>query len=175
MPKKRRSKKKRNLPLEDSSQVIYRALKQAGLSDHAQRLHIFQCWRDAVGPKIAARTTPDMFRGGVLFVKVATPTWQQELSYLKVDIIAKLNKALGKSMVNELKVICGSRTPGGVSVSKSADNKRIPRPVPHDFAVASAISTPIACPVLRAAFESLMAKDLWSKRQSHLPKAPSRH
>ena len=110
MPKKRRSKKKRNLPLEDSSQVIYRALKQAGLSDHAQRLHIFQCWRDAVGPKIAARTTPDMFRGGVLFVKVATPTWQQELSYLKVDIIAKLNKALGKSMVNELKVICGSRT-----------------------------------------------------------------
>ncbi len=172
MPKKRRAKKKRNLPLEDSSQVMYRALKLAGLSDHAQRLHIFQCWRDVVGSKIAARTTPDMFRAGVLFVKVASPTWQQELSYLKVDIIAKLNKTLGKSMVHELKVICGSRPP---AQGKAQDTKRIPCPVPHDYAAASAISTPITCPVLRAAFESLMAKDLWSRRQSHPPKGPSQH
>ena len=172
MRKKRRGKKKRNLPLEESSQVMYRALKQAGLSDHAQRLHIFQCWRDAVGPKISARTTPDMFRAGVLFVKVATPTWQQELSYLKIEIIAKLNKALGKSMIRELKVICGSRSP---AQGKAQEAKRIPRPAPRDYAAASAISTPIACPVLRAAFENLMAKDLWSKRQVHPPKAPSRH
>ncbi len=164
MQKPSRKKQSRHMPLEKNDFAMYRALKKVGLSDQAQRLHIFQCWRDAVGPKVAARTTPDMFRGGVLFVKVATPTWQQELSYLKKDIIDKLNQSLGKRMVHELKVICGRRP---ADQEKSQDTRRLPRPVPDDYAAAAAISTAIVCPEVRTAFEDLMAKDRWSKRHRH--------
>lgn len=161
--KKQKRGKRRNCPLEDSSNVMYRALRQAGLNDQARRLQIFQCWRGAVGPKIAARTTPEMFRHGVLLVKVANATWQHELTYLKADIITKLNDALGKAMVTELKVICGHRN----AASENPDQgPRIPQPQAQDYAAAAAVSSPITDPSVRAAFERLVAKDSWLRRQA---------
>ena len=159
MTKKRRRSRRR--PLEAASDLIYRALCDAGLTDQARRLHIFRCWNTAVGPTIAARTMPESFGRGVLLVRTASPAWQNELMFLRADIIVKLNDLLGKSLVRELKVTSGRIDPVGV-VTQPA-----PRPEPSvgDYEAAQATSLPIADPEVRQAFEHLMAMDCQAKRR----------
>lgn len=159
---KRRRKSRRGRPLEATSNVIYRALAKAGLTDHARRLKIFLCWNEAVGPEIAARTQPESFRRGSLLVKTASAAWQNELMFLKADILAKLNALLGQTLIKELKVISGHIVPVETVV--------IPKieviPTPEDYEVAQATSLPIANDEVREAFERLMAKDRRARRQS---------
>jgi len=43
-----------------------------------------------MGQRIAARSTPEQLRDGVLTLRVASAVWSQELSLLSTDIIARL-------------------------------------------------------------------------------------
>ena len=132
---------------------MYRALCQAGLSDQARRLRIALVWNEVVGPTIAARTALQGFRRGVLLVKAASPTWQNELVFLRIGIMDKLNELLGKATVRELKIISGHI----VSAQRIAPPKVVPGV--DSLAVARETSMPIRDPEVRAAFERLMAKD----------------
>ena len=44
---------------------------------------ILAVWTDIVGEGIARRTSPGAFRDGILFVKVTSSTWVQELEFMK--------------------------------------------------------------------------------------------
>lgn len=92
------------LPLGD---VLVRTLMRSGLSDQARRLLIFQCWDEAVGKEIAARTQPESFSRGVLGVRAQSASWQNELTYLKSRIIERINEFLGEPMVRDLRVVRG--------------------------------------------------------------------
>jgi hypothetical protein len=50
-------------------------------------------WTTIVGPRIAGRTRVGGLFKNVLTVKVASSAWSNELSFLKVDLIAKLQRA----------------------------------------------------------------------------------
>jgi predicted nucleic acid-binding Zn ribbon protein len=157
---KRRRKSRRNRPLEAASELIYRALRNAGLTEQAFRLKIFQSWNEAVGPEIAARTQPESFRRGILLVKTASSAWQNELMFLKSDILLKLNRLLGRTLVTDLKVVSGHIVPLEPLPGP------LPQiiPTPEDYEVAQSTSLPIANDEVRAAFERLMAKDRRARR-----------
>jgi predicted nucleic acid-binding Zn ribbon protein len=156
MKYRRRTKSR---PLEESGDVVYRALKQAGFSDYARRLKIFQSWDEAVGSDIAARTMPQSFSRGVLTIKAATATWQNELVFLRVSIMSKLNGLLGKNMVRDLKIISGHLEP-----RREAHVPADIAPAAEDYAIARETSLPIDDPEIKEAFERLMAKDRCAKR-----------
>ena len=153
-PRQRR-RRRRSRPLEEAGSAIYRALCAAGLTDHAQRLRIFQCWREAVGPEIAARTAPQTFTRGTLIIKAASPAWQNELMFLKASIIAQVNEMLGRKMIKELKVISG-QMPRAEVVEEPF---RCPMPLAEDFKAARHLAVPIADAGIRGAFENLIARD----------------
>jgi hypothetical protein len=69
---------------------------------------IWKVWKSAVGPQIAAKTRPTAIRGGVLTVTVANATWLQELNFLKTELRAKLNEALGEELVRDIFLKAGS-------------------------------------------------------------------
>lgn len=50
-------------------------------------------WQQLLGDRIAARSSPDSIRDGVLTIKVVSSVWAQELSLLSTTIIARLAKA----------------------------------------------------------------------------------
>ncbi len=52
-------------------------------------------WAEVVGPEIAAATTAEAVRGGVLFVRVRSNVWSNELTFYKRDILTRLNRRLG--------------------------------------------------------------------------------
>jgi hypothetical protein len=140
---------------EPSGDVVARALQLAGLGDQAYRLDIFRLWPTAVGPKIAARTAPQSFSRGVLLVRAATTTWQNELMFLRGTIMTKLNALLTQPYIRELKVVCGHLPVRTVEVAQ--------RPVPLDpeaLAQAHGCAATIKDPEVRALFAQCMARTL---------------
>ena len=69
---------------------------------------IWSLWNDAIGATIAENARPAAFKGKVLLVHVTSSPWMQQLQFLKQDIIQKLNTALGKELVSEIKFKIGS-------------------------------------------------------------------
>jgi len=79
-----------------------------------KRLHegkIWLVWDMAVGEQIAAHARPVGFRDGVLNVAVDSAPWMQQLTYLKKQIVAKLNKRLGEELVIDLFLKAGTVSP----------------------------------------------------------------
>lgn len=163
-------KKKRALrPLsDDCGDVFSRILKTCGLTEQAYHLKVCLTWDEAVGPNIAKRTQVQSFSRGVLVVKAASPTWQNELYYLRATIIQKMNRLLAKPLITNLKVISG-HLPRPQNTSKASLFE--PSPTALDYSVAQDTSLPIADAEVRAAFERLMAKDRYFKHNGSRTKA----
>ncbi len=60
-------------------------------------------WREVVGPQIAASSRPDSVREGMLFVTCKSSMWSSELSLHKPDIVKRLNAAVGKKIIEDIR------------------------------------------------------------------------
>jgi predicted nucleic acid-binding Zn ribbon protein len=65
-------------------------------------VRVWQLWDDAVGRVIAENARPAAFKGKILLVHVASSPWIHQLQFLKKDITAKLNAALGQDLVEDI-------------------------------------------------------------------------
>ncbi len=68
---------------------------------------VWHIWDEVVGETIAVNAQPAAFKGDLLLVHVTSSAWIHELQFLKSDMIIKLNAALGKPMVTEIKFKIG--------------------------------------------------------------------
>ena len=55
-----------------------------------------------VGPRIAKNTSAERVKDGILFVKVKSDVWRNELLFYKMELIKKLNLKLGKKVVLDI-------------------------------------------------------------------------
>lgn len=69
---------------------------------------LFTIWNNIVGQAIANNSRPAGFKGKILLVYVSSPVWIQELQYYKRDMIIKINNALGKELVCDIKFRIGN-------------------------------------------------------------------
>lgn len=60
-------------------------------------------WESIVGEHIAKAASAVRIVKGVLFVKVKTSTWRNELNLRKREIMTTLNSALGHEVVKDIK------------------------------------------------------------------------
>lgn len=70
-------------------------------------LELLQVWDQIVGDVIAQNAKPAAFKGRILLVHVTSSTWIHQLQFLKKEMIAKLNNALGKTLIEDLKFKIG--------------------------------------------------------------------
>jgi predicted nucleic acid-binding Zn ribbon protein len=68
---------------------------------------VWRLWDEAVGETIAQNARPAAFKGKLLIVHVNSSAWLHQLQFLKKDLIFKLNSALGKPLVEEIKFKIG--------------------------------------------------------------------
>jgi len=74
----------------------------------SEMTRIWALWDETMGVTIAENARPAAFKGQLLVVQVASSPWMQQLQFLKKDIIQKLNSALGKELVQDIKFKIGS-------------------------------------------------------------------
>ena len=122
---------------------------------------IWLVWEDAVGKRIASHAQPAAFRDGTLTLNVDSAPWMQQLTYLKKDLIAKVNGELGEELVKDLYMKSGK-----VAVAVSAEKPRTAQRRELSDEERSWIaeqSQSVTDPELRAVFDSLIKKDREAK------------
>ena len=83
-------------------QGIISTLDQLGLGKKVKQYEVLDVWKDVVGEQIAQVTTADYFSGGKLFIRVSRSTWRNELTFLKQQLIQKINTAIGEEIVHDI-------------------------------------------------------------------------
>ena len=68
---------------------------------------IWRLWTEVAGETIASNARPTALKGSLLLVHVSSAAWIHQLQFMKKDLTAKLNEALGKSLVAEIKFKIG--------------------------------------------------------------------
>jgi hypothetical protein len=75
-------------------------------NDEAREAIVFAVWPAVLGEHLRERSTPMEFANGILSVGVADREWKREMQAHAAEIVFKLNRTFGKSLVDriELKV-----------------------------------------------------------------------
>ena len=74
--------------------ILSAALRKHGLDEKIARYNFVLHWAEIVGDELAQVCSPSGITAGVLFVKVPSSVWAQELSFQKSVLINRLNRFL---------------------------------------------------------------------------------
>ena len=158
-------------------------LQSRGLTDQARHIRIARLWPKVVGETIAKRTQPLNYSRGVLIIKTASAAWQNELTFLKQELKTKLNHALGKELVTDIKILSGTRQgPRQPQEEDEAEPWVSQAPTPEEIERARALGETIGDDGIRDAFTDLMELAQRSERrrpesqnaETHPPQAASK-
>lgn len=87
--------------------VIDAVLKPYRSKPDFELKNVWDLWDEVVGKTIAQNARPAAFKGKLLIVHVSSSSWIHQLQFLRNDMIAKLNTALGKPLIAEMKFKIG--------------------------------------------------------------------
>ena len=87
--------------------IINGVLKQYRTESDFELKAVWRLWDETVGDTIAQNAQPAAFKGNLLIVHVSSSTWIHQLQFLKKDVISRLNSALGKPLLKEIKFKVG--------------------------------------------------------------------
>ena len=99
-PDKRRYKKA--VSIAQALDMSY-LLKRLGIGDGDKQMAIFRRWSEIVGEAVARNTQPVKYSKGVLTVSVSSAAWLHNLSMMKPQILANLEKELGNYAVKDIR------------------------------------------------------------------------
>ncbi|MDI6895365.1 MAG: DUF721 domain-containing protein [Bacillota bacterium] len=97
--------------------TLERTLKRMGLFRGVRERMALVVWAEVVGAPAARNTRPVLARRGLLLVSVSSSTWAQELSLMRIQLMARLNARLGDEVIREIRfavdpTLGGSRRAG---------------------------------------------------------------
>jgi predicted nucleic acid-binding Zn ribbon protein len=87
--------------------VLEQALKAADIDADLELYGLWELWPEVVGPLTAQNARPAAIKGKLLLVNVSSAPWTQQLQYLKGELIEKLNQALGREAVENIRFQIG--------------------------------------------------------------------
>ena len=82
--------------------AISSTLRELGLQQRIRQYEVLEVWETIVGEQIAKVTAAQRIDDGKLFVHVFRAPWRNELTFLKKDIIAKINAAFQEEIVKDI-------------------------------------------------------------------------
>lgn len=84
--------------------IIRESLRRDGIENRFDEQRAAYMWGDVVGPGVNRYTTRRFVESGVLHVYLSSASLKQELSFMKAEIIAAINKAVGSDTVKFLQL-----------------------------------------------------------------------
>lgn len=82
--------------------AISQIFKEEKLDEKYSIFAIRNGWESLVGKLVARHTTQINYASGILFVSIDSAVVRNETSYLKEEIIQKINTFVGKRLIREL-------------------------------------------------------------------------
>ena len=100
-------RKRRKAEFVQIGSILGDVLKKYRRETDVELVQVWQVWDNIVGEVIAQNTKPAAFKGPILLVHVTNSTWIHQLQFLKKEMIQRLNTALGKPLIEDLKFRIG--------------------------------------------------------------------
>lgn len=77
------------------------------VKEKVKEYRLWNEWGNLVGDQIAKNCQPEKVKDGILFLKVTSPVWAQQLQFMKGMVIEKVNRFMGGDTVSELRFRVG--------------------------------------------------------------------
>lgn len=90
---------------------------------------LWKAWDKMVGQQVSRHCQPERIKDGILFLKVNSPVWMQQLQFMKSMILEKVNGCLGDNVVRDLRFQFGKLGPSRKTNSKPWKEVSLPREV----------------------------------------------
>jgi hypothetical protein len=107
------------------------------LDETARSFRAMKAFWDASGPRIRVHARGERLRGSILYVRVESAAWSQELSILKPALLEKIRKTSGGESVQDLRFNVGllSEVPewSGTTSRARQELLNVPETVPEDI------------------------------------------
>lgn len=88
-------------------------------------------WREVVGDSIADACEPVGYSRGCLFVWVKNSTWMQQMTFMREDIRATINRKMGSDFVQTLRFTLDRREVPQEALDQEEIKKTISKFVPE--------------------------------------------
>ncbi len=145
--------------------VLSGVARRHGMESRLLEHKLLRNWPAIAGEPIASHTRPDQIKFRKLYLVVENSVWVQHLTFLKPELIAKVNAAAGSAMITDLVMrvgsVAGVRRTGGTEPS---DEVPAPEPSPQSLAEAEAHAAAVTDPDLRAKLADVMAHALTQQK-----------
>ncbi len=100
---------KRNQKPEGIASLLGKTLKSLNLESHIKRHSVWNHWDKIVGKTIAEKTWPARLIEDTLVVKVMGASWMNELSFMKRQILDKIQREIPDCPIKHLRLELGTK------------------------------------------------------------------
>jgi hypothetical protein len=84
------------------SEILERVFNKLNIDKKLKEMKALKLWEEVTGEKISRHSFPLFVRKGNLFVRVDSSGWLTQLTYLKPEIISRLNQRLGGESIKNI-------------------------------------------------------------------------
>lgn len=85
-------------------QIIDLAMKDSGAEEEYMRSRLSYMWAEVVGRSINRYTFRRYVEGRTLHVYITSASLKNEISYLKPQLVKRLNEAVGGDIIDEIQI-----------------------------------------------------------------------
>lgn len=85
--------------------LILDCIGKMGYADRLHKQESVTRWSEIAGSIIAAESEALRIDGDTLVVKVHRAAWRQQLTFLKADILAHLERKIGKGYIKDIRFV----------------------------------------------------------------------
>jgi len=154
--------------------VLSSIARRHGMESKLLEHKLLRNWHEIAGEPVASHTRPDHIRFKKLYLVVENSVWLQHLTFLKPELIGKINEAAGSGMITDVVLRVGSVA--GKEEVRSSKFEVEPETPDHELRTsnleppaslqeeAAAHAAAVTDPELRARLANVMAHAL-SQRQ----------
>ena len=128
-------------------------------------------WPQIAGEKLSGVCTAEAVRGNVLFVRVKSSAWANEMTFYKADLLGKLNGKLGSKLIEDIHF--ATARPAGRSASSSPVKPDAPPQEIRDLSRIAPPAPPAAAVDMQARLDHLVERTrsvlAWKKANGWVP------
>jgi len=89
-------------PFTKLSVVVEHFIQNHGLEGKIRERSLQSHWKEIVGDTISKHTKPDGIRFGTLHVLVDSSAWLQQLTFIRSELIEKVESYVGKNVISDI-------------------------------------------------------------------------
>jgi len=85
------------------SEALRRLTASLGITKRLSEYEVITSWVELVGEQIARVAKPERIEHGTLFVSVNSAPWRAELSMRRLEIVNRINHAVGRKVIKGIR------------------------------------------------------------------------